>query len=91
MITGQQKREVCVIVITERDILILKEVSRWRGILGRQVQMLCGFDGVRSCDRRLKLLIDEGYLIRKRYIYGVAGLLSITEKARREFNINKIV
>lgn len=87
MITGQQKREVCVIVITERDILILKEVSRWRGILGRQIQMLCGFDGVRACDRRLKLLIDEGYLIRKRYIYGVAGLLSITEKARREFSL----
>lgn len=49
--------------------------------------MLCGFDGVRACDRRLKLLIDEGFLTRRRYIYGVAGLLGITEKARREFNI----
>lgn len=75
------------IVITDRDIQIVNEVSRWRGILGRQVQMLCGFDGVRACDRRLKLLIDEGFLTRRRYIYGVAGLLGITEKARREFNI----
>ncbi len=33
--------------------------------------MLCGFDGVRACDRRLKLLIDEGFLTRRRYIYGV--------------------
>lgn len=49
--------------------------------------MLCGFESVRSCDRRLKVLIDEGYLTRRRYIYGVAGLLSITEKARRDFDI----
>ncbi|MBQ3258530.1 MAG: hypothetical protein IJA67_14150 [Oscillospiraceae bacterium] len=33
------------------------------------------------------MLIDEGFLTRKRYIYGVAGVLSITEKARRELNI----
>ena len=49
--------------------------------------LLCGFAGVRACDRRLKLLIDAGLLSRKRYIYGVAGLLGITEKARKELNI----
>lgn len=42
---------------------------------------------MRSCDRRIKVLIDEGYLTRQRYIYGVAGLLAITEKARVDFDI----
>ena len=74
-------------IINDRDKQIIAEVSRWQGMLGRHVRLLCGFTNIHTSDRRLKKLIDGGYLMRKRYIYGVAGILSITPKAQRDFDI----
>ena len=68
-------------ILTERDRLIIKEISRWRGCLSRHVQIIGGFTGVRACDRRLKKLVDENLLTRKRYVYGLAGIYQITPKA----------
>jgi hypothetical protein len=56
-------------------------------VTGRQVRILCNFTGTRACDNRLKKLIDNGYLERRRYIYGVAGLLNITNRAKKTFDI----
>ena len=52
----------------KRDELILYEVSRWRCILGRQIKILAEFDGQRACGRRIKKLIDNGYLGQYRII-----------------------
>jgi len=51
--------------LQERDYEILRLVQRFRFCLGRHVQVLCGFSGARASDRRLKLLLDAGYLERK--------------------------
>ena len=60
-------------IVNDRDKLIITTVARFRLALGRQIKSLCGFTGERACDRRLKLLIEEGYLNRERMLYGIAG------------------
>jgi hypothetical protein len=75
-------------IITERDKTIIKTVSMFRLALGRQIMPLCGFSGQRACDRRLCVLIDNGYLLRERMIYGVAGIYTVTVKAKKEFDIH---
>lgn len=74
--------------ITERDELIIKEISRFRGCLGKQIIKLADFGSRRSCDQRLKKLIDNGYLERKRYVYGIAGVYRITNKAKKYLGID---
>ncbi|MDR2571222.1 MAG: replication-relaxation family protein [Oscillospiraceae bacterium] len=75
-------------VLTERDEKIIKEVARWRGCLGRQIERIGNFSGTRATDRRLKKLVDEGLLTRKKYIYGLAGIYQVTKKAQKLFGLD---
>jgi hypothetical protein len=43
---------------------------------------LAGFSGQRACDRRLKILIDTGYIERKMILYGVPGVYYLTHKGK---------
>lgn len=73
--------------LTERDFKILKMTQCWKYLLSRQIRVLCGFTGQRACDRRLKKLIEAGYLERKHFIYGVPYLYFITKQAVKIFNL----
>jgi len=75
--------------LVERDYHIMREVGRWRFMLGRHIKELCGFSTISACDKRLKVLIEAGYLERKKYIYGVAGLYTLTHKGRILSGLNK--
>lgn len=68
-------------VLTERDVNIITSIQKWRFLLSRQIKVLCGFSGQRACDRRLKKLIEAGYIERKHFIYGVPRLYFVTRKA----------
>ncbi len=68
-------------VLTERDVEIITSIQKWRFLLSRQIKVLCGFSGQRACDRRLKKLIEAGYIERKHFIYGVPRLYFVTRKA----------
>jgi hypothetical protein len=67
--------------LTDRDSFVLMTVWRFRFCLGRQIKVLCGFSGERTCDGRLRKLIEGGYLERRKYIYGVPSLYTVTRKA----------
>jgi len=69
-------------VLMDRDYEILREVERWRVCLGRHIKSLVGFTGERACDRRLKMLIDAGYMERSHILYGVPGVYTLTHKAK---------
>lgn len=69
-------------VLTDRDFEILKLISRWRFVLGRHVKELIGFTGARSCDRRLKTLLDTGYIKREKILYGVPSIYTLTHKGK---------
>ena len=75
--------------LQERDIEILRLVYRFRFCLGRHVRVLCGFSGARASDRRLKLLVEAGYLERKKLLYGVPYLYMLTHKGRMLLGVNK--
>ena len=71
-----------VVRLVERDRLVLLEIERWRVMRAKEVKEVASFSGERTLYKRLKLLIDNGYLERKRYIYGLAGIYTVTNKAR---------
>jgi len=68
--------------LVERDYLIMREIDRWRFCLSRHIRFLGGFSGQRATDRRLKLLIESGYINRKKIIYGVPYLYYVTYKGK---------
>lgn len=69
-------------VLMERDYEIMQELERWRFCLGRHLKVLADFDGTRACDRRLKKLIEAGYIERKKVLYGVPSLYTLTYKGK---------
>lgn len=68
--------------LVDRDDKILKEIDRWRAITGRQIAELAGFPSQQTGDRRLKKLIVAGLIDRKRVLYGVPYLYSLTAKGK---------
>ena len=68
--------------IVERDYEVFRAVERWRVVLGRHIAALAGFEGQKACDRRLRKLIEAGYLERKKILYGVPGIYQHTHKAK---------
>lgn len=68
--------------LTERDELILREVDRWRACGSKHIRWLANFSGQRATDRRLKILIEAGYLERKKYLYGVPSIYFLTAKGK---------
>jgi len=75
-------------ILTERDKSIIQEIARWRGVLGRHVKAIGKFQGTRATDRRLKKLVDEKLLTRKKYVYGLAGIYQVTRKAQQMFGLD---
>ena len=70
------------IKLMERDYVILREIDKWRVITGKHICSLCGFTGQRACDRRLRKLIEAGFITRKKILYGVPGLYFLTSSGR---------
>jgi len=77
------------LVVVERDMEILRLIYRFKFCVGRHVGILVGFSGSRSCDRRLRALTDGGYLARKKYLYGLPYLYTVTHKGRILIGVNK--
>ena len=75
--------------LQERDYEILRLVHRFRFCLGRHVQVLCGFSGARATDRRLKVLVEAGYLVRQKYLYGIPYMYTLSHKGRILLCVNK--
>ena len=76
-------------ILVERDYAIMRELERWRFCLSRHIKVFVGFLGSRSCDRRLKMLIDCGYVERKMILYGVPGVYYLTYKGKMLIGANK--
>lgn len=74
--------------IVDRDRLIIREIDRWRVCLGRHIKELAGFTGQRACDRRLRKLINAGYIKKKRILYGISAIYQATNKARLIVDVN---
>ena len=74
--------------VEERDMLILREVERWRVCGSRHIKFLAGFTGQRATDRRLKILIEAEYLERKKYLYGVPSIYFVTPKGKKLIQSN---
>lgn len=77
------------IQITDRDLAILHLVHKFRFCLGRHIKVLAHFQGARATDRRLKLLVENNFLERKKYLYGVPYLYTLTHKSKLYIGENK--
>jgi len=77
------------VVLVERDYLIMREIERFRFCLSRHIKLLADFEGQRACDRRLKILIEAGYIDRKKVLYGVPSVYYLTHKGKMLIGANK--
>ncbi len=68
--------------LTGRDYNVLKQLDRWRFCLSRHLIYLGGFSSQRTTDRRLKMLLEAGYIQRRKILYGVPYLYSLTHKGK---------
>jgi len=68
---------------------ILRLVYRFKFCLGRHIKTLIEFTGYRASDRRLKTLVEGGYLTRKKYLYGIPYLYTLAHKGRVLIGANK--
>ena len=75
--------------LTNRDYEILRLVCKFKFCLGKHIRVLAGFDGLRVAERRIKALIEAGYLSRKKYMYGVSYLYTLPHKGRILLGVNK--
>jgi len=75
--------------ITERDYLILRTAYRFKFCLGRHLKVLADFTGQRATDRRLRALTESGYIARRKYLYGLPYLYTLTHKGRTLIGANK--
>ena len=75
--------------LDEKDYLILRTVYRFRFCLGRHIKIFAGYGSLRATDRRLKLLVEAGYLDRKKYIFGIPYLYTLSHKGRSLIGVNK--
>jgi hypothetical protein len=67
-------------VLTERDRKILIEMLRWRFLLARQIKVIGVFNSNQSLYRRLRKLLDFGYIRRIYYLYGVPAIYTATTR-----------
>lgn len=59
----------------------------FRFCLSRHILFLAPFDGARACDRRLKILVDHGYLERKKILYGIPYLYYLSKNGMRLIHV----
>ena len=76
-------------ILVDRDYRILRDIERFRFVLSRQIKLLAGFEGQRACDRRIKILIEAGYVDRKKVLYGVPSVYFLTHKGKMLIGANK--
>jgi len=79
---GEMGRESRLVVL-DRDREIIREMDRWRVCQGKHIKELVGFSGQRACDRRLRKLMQAGYIRREKILYGVAGIYGVTSKGAK--------
>lgn len=75
--------------VTERDELILREVDRWRACGSKHIRWLAGFSGQRATDRRLSILVNAGYIERRKYLYGVPYIYFLTAEGKSLIQVCK--
>ncbi|HIR04275.1 MAG TPA: replication-relaxation family protein [Candidatus Scatovicinus merdipullorum] len=61
---------------------MLRQLDRWRFCLSRHMLYLGDFSSQRTTDRRLKLLREAGYIQRRKILYGVPYLYSLTYQGK---------
>lgn len=66
----------------------MNEINRWKCCLGRHIKSLASFSGQRSVDRRLSLLREAGYIDRKRILYGIPAIYTLTYKAKKMLGLS---
>ena len=71
--------------VMERDKEIMNCLAKFSFLLGRHIKTLF-FDGTRTCDRRLKILLENEYIKRQKILYGIPSLYSLTHKGKQEIH-----
>ena len=77
-----------IIELMERDLNILKLVGRFTFLTGRHIKEFY-FSSDRTKERRLKMLVEGGYLKREKILYGYPYFYTLAHKGRVLVGLNK--
>jgi len=75
--------------LSERDYRILNNLSKWRFLLAKHIQVLCGFSSSVTMYRRLKTLIENKLIEKKKILYGVPSIYTLTHSGLMMLGRNK--
>jgi len=77
--------------VTERDKMIVWVIAKNGFMTGKQIMLMTGFGGTRATDRRLRKLIEQGWIRRDKKLYGVCGLYTVTHEGMEYFGYNELL
>ena len=77
------------IQLSDRDYKILQGLGKWRFLLSRHIKVLYGISSERTMYRRLKQLMDNGYIERKRLLFDVPNIYTLSHKGLLLLGLNK--
>jgi hypothetical protein len=67
--------------LVDRDVNILASINRFGFLFGRQIKLLMGFHvNGKASSRRIKKLVDGGYILRKYLLVGKPSILSLSKE-----------
>ena len=72
----------------ERDYKILRLLTNFNFLLGRQIKILF-FDGTRACDRRLKILYESKFLNKRKFLVGTPHLYFLADDGLKALGVKK--
>lgn len=75
--------------MSNQEILILHSIGKFGFLLSRHILQLTGISSKRSLYRKLKRLLDEKYIEKRRILYGVPSLYTLAHKGRMLLGLNK--
>ena len=70
--------------LVDRDIEIMRELERWRFLLSRHIGAFAGFrNRSKAINRRIRKLLNEGFIERRNILYGVPPLYVVATKGKK--------
>jgi len=71
------------LILTDRDMLVFREISRFHFLLARHIRFLAGFQSLRVCERRLTKLCKFTYLEKRHILVGIAPMYFLGKNAKK--------
>lgn len=75
------------IILNYRDLRLLRFIDKYRIASLKGASLACGFNSIQYTARRIKKLVEYGYIVQQSVYYGYSRFYSLTTKGLRAIGI----